>query len=148
MDRSPKSHDNQHEDPLPTPHESHDLRRPLEAISLSRESPDPEDSLEKPEGSEREKEQEERDATGEDKDKDEDNEGNARPFQINTLRFNTDSDEPEEQESESRNIEPDELRNILSFDMPGEVDLKVNIKGDFNGIDVIDVLRLAKPAGH
>lgn len=57
----------------------------------------------------------------------------SRTFRINTLRGDADEPDDDEEQEESRNIEPDELKNILfSFETPREVDLRVKISGDLN----------------
>lgn len=57
----------------------------------------------------------------------------SRTFRINTLRGGADEQDNYEEQEETKNIEPDELKNILfSFETPREVDLRVKISGDLN----------------
>lgn len=149
MDRKdPKAHDNREgdgngdgKDSIPETHD--EVQRRIAGLSISQETHNADDST--PSGSdhstkpqedefkqEQEQEQQQRRQARVDDELGTEDES-SRTFRINTLRGDADEPDDAEEQEESRNIEPDELKNILfSFETPREVDLRVKISGDLN----------------
>jgi hypothetical protein len=133
--RSPKDHGTHNDDkvkPNSTPDGNHGtLPKQMEKLSLSKENVNQEDTgLNNPVQSDHQQEQE---MDQDDNNNDASEDGTSKTYRVNKFTMRRDSNDPDEEEQESSNLKPEELYDIVfNFDTPREVDLKVEIKGDFN----------------